>query len=414
VAAVVPYRMKTERIGRGWHEMGPIRPPNEGRDCSLLLRVTRNCPWNRCTFCRTYKGERYSRRSAEEITGDLEVVKALADEIRAASWRLGLAGDVGREVVAALINGNPELYGRRCGDAELAQRRIQSLVNVANWLASGGRTVFLQDADALQAPTKDLRRVLAGLRESFPGVVRVTSYSRAKTVARKSPEELRSLREAGLVRLHIGLESGCDEVLAQVRKGVTAEELILAGRKAREAGMDVSLYVMPGLGGRRLSERHALETARVLNAIGPDFIRLRTLVPYPGTPLYEQVEAGEFEPLSEDEVVAEIGLLIEHLDCRSYLTSDHMFNLLWEVEGRLPEDRPALLKTIAEYLGLPPHERLRVQLERRLSSYLAVAGGLPDGVAAAVREAAAAVEDRAPDAPRKVERALGALKQAFG
>ena len=407
------YKIDAAKIGRGWHEMGPIRPPSEGRDASLLLRVTRNCPWNRCEFCATYKKERYSVRTVDEIKADLEVVRGLAEELRSASWRLGFAGAVGEEIVMAVINSSPEIYSRQQSDARLAHARLHSLVNVANWLATGARTVFLQDGNSPQIRTADLVAVLSYIREIFSSVERVTSYARSKTIARKPFEEVVQLRQAGLSRLHIGLESGCDEVLAEVKKGVTAEEHIAAGKKTKEAGITLSEYLMPGLGGKKWSTKHALESARVLSEIDPDFIRLRTLVPRRGTPLYERVLAGEFEPLTEDELVEEIGLFVENLNCHAYLVSDQMSNLLWEIEGRLPEDKPKILTVIRNYLQMPLISRLKVQLERRLSSYLAVYARLEEKVAAKVEPAAAAVQKEAPDAPQKVKEALDALKQAF-
>lgn len=393
--------------------MGPIRPPSEGRDASLLLRVTRNCPWNRCEFCATYKGKRYSVRTVEEVKADLEVVRGLAEELRSASWRLGFGGTVGEEVVLAVINSNPEIYSRQYNDAELVHARLHSLANVANWLASGAKTVFLQDGNSPQIRTADLVAILNYIREIFPTVERITSYARSKTIARKSFEEILQLHQAGLSRLHIGLESGCDEVLAAVKKGVTAEEHIVAGKKTKEAGITLSEYLMPGLGGKKWSEKHALDSARVLSEIDPDFIRLRTLVPRRGSPLLERVLAGDFELLTEDEAVEEIGLFVENLECHAYLVSDQMCNLLWEIEGQLPKDKPKILSTIRNYLRMPLSARLKMQLERRLSSYLAVYGRLEEKTAAKVELAAEAVQKEAPDAPGKVRDALDALKQAF-
>lgn len=397
----------------GYHEMGPIRPPSEGRDRSLLLRITRNCPWNRCEFCVTYKNKPYGLRSVEEIKRDIDTVVALAEGLKVTSWRLGLRGTITGEVVAAFVRRYPEHYGEDGNEPGILRRRYESLYNVAGWLVSGARTVFLQDANAPQYPTTQLVEVLCYLKEAFPSIERITSYARSKTIARKSLDDLKRLREAGLVRLHVGLESGCDEVLAYMKKGTTAAEHILAGRKAIEAGMELSEYYMPGLGGKRWSEKHALESARVLNEIGPHFIRLRTLVPRPGTPLYEKVRSGEFKPLTEDEVVEEIALFIENLHCRTYLASDQMCNLLWEVEGQLPEEKPAILEAIRRYMQKPLHERLAIQLERRLSSYLMVVNGLPSPLAQEVEEAWKAVQNEAPGAEEKVQHVLGALKEAF-
>ena len=174
--------------------------------------------------------------------------------------------------------------------------------------------------------TDGLTEIVRYLYEVFPSLERVTSYGRAKTVLSKKPDELRRLREAGLTRLHLGLETGDDEVLRRVKKGATAQEMIEAGRKAKEAGFELSEYEMPGLGGKGASQQHVQGTARVLNAIDPHYIRMRSLMLVPGTPLWDEYVAGEFEPLSRYEVVAEIGALIEGLEVTSRVCFDHIAN----------------------------------------------------------------------------------------
>ena len=393
--------------------MGPIRPPSEGRDHSLLIRATRNCPWNRCRFCPVYKGQKFEYRSVVEIKEDIDVALALAGELKAASWKLGLGGRIDRTVLGAIVNGNPGLYGGDSPDPAGVELCAGSLVNVANWLASGGRTAFLQDADTLIMRVPELLEVLKHLKSGFSSIERVTSYARAKTVSRRSLAELKELHDAGLSRLHIGLESGSDEVLQYMEKGVTAEEHIRGGRAVVEAGISLSEYVMPGLGGKRWSENHALESARVLNAIGPDFIRLRSLGVRKNTPLHEQMGSADFQILDEDEMVSEIGLLIENLDCRSYLASDQMSNLLWEVEGQLPDDKQAMLETVSRYLSKAPIERLKFCLERRRRSFYSIYGGLPAKVQGLLDQANDAIEAEAPDAALKVNEAIGAMKQGF-
>lgn len=407
------YKINPETLGKGWFEMGPIRPPSEGKDCSLLIRVIRNCPWNRCEFCRTYKGERFSYRSAEEIIDDINIVKSIAEEIKKASWAIGFGGKINENVITVLINNNPEIYYNHNDNLEIRQHKLNSLISVANWLSSGGRTVFLQDADAPQMRTPGLLEVLNCLRGNFPEVERITSYARSKTIARKTAEELQQLQQAGLTRLHIGLESGSDDVLKEMKKGVSGEEHIIAGKKVKAAGISLSEYYMPGLGGRKYSEKHALESAHVLNEINPDFIRIRSLVPRQGSPLHERVQTGEFDLLSEDEIVSEIGLFVENLKCSSYLASDQMCNLLWEVEGQLPKDKPTIIKIINNYLQKPLWERLRMQLERRLYAYLSITGHLNENLNLMVKEANIAISTRAPDAQQKVEALLVAVKPAF-
>jgi hypothetical protein len=406
-------KLNAEKLKSYSFEIGPIRPPSEGQDRSLLLRVTRNCPWNRCQFCHTYKGKRFGYRSVAEIKGDIEAAAALSDEIKAASWMLGYGGRVGGEVVRMILRGNPEIYGEDCAEPEVLAARYHSLMNVSAWLSSGARTAFLQDANTLIMRTPELVEVIRYLRERLPSIERVTSYGRSKTAAKKNLEELKELHDSGLSRLHIGLESGCDEVLQEIQKGVTAEEHVTGGRKVVESGISLSEYVMPGLGGRRWSQRHALETAAVLNEINADYIRLRSLIVQKEAPLRARLESGDFEPLMEDEVVDEIGLFIENLSCKSYLVSDHMLNLLGEIEGQLPEDKEKMLGIIAEYKAMLPLERLKFKLERRLRPYLGVYGSVDEDLRGKLEEAFSCIQAESPDAESKVESVLSALREGF-
>jgi len=404
----------TTSDGTGYcFDIGPIRPPNEGRESSLLIRVTRNCPWNRCEFCPTYKDSKFEYRGVDRVKADIDTIKAIADALKDVSWKAGYGGSVNDAVIADFIHSHPELYGKGRVSQEIQQSRLQSLMNVANWLISGGATVFLQDADSLIMRTPELVEILGHLKAAFPKIERITSYARAKTLSKKSLEELTALHEAGLTRLHVGLESGCDEVLAYIQKGVTAREHIEAGNKVMKAGIELSEYVMPGLGGRRLSEKHARDTAEVLNQIGPDFIRLRSLIVRRNTPLHSKLERGEFEPLSDDEVVAEVQLLLELINCRSYLASDHMSNLLLEIEGKLPEDKPRMLETIRRYQTMSQGDRLKFQLKRRLRSYLNVYGGLPPEIDGKVQAALNEIERGTKDATEKVLEAVSLLKDGF-
>jgi radical SAM superfamily enzyme YgiQ (UPF0313 family) len=407
------YKIDAEKLKNYSFELGPIRPPSEGQDRSLLIRATRNCPWNRCEFCPIYKGKKFEYRSVEEIKRDIDTAKALRDEIKAASWRLGYGGEVSHEVVSAIIHGNPEVYGRDNIGPEVLAARLESLVNVANWLSSGARAVFLQDANTLIMRTPELIELLEYLKQTFPSIERVTSYARSKTAAKRSAAELKELFEAGLSRLHIGLESGCDEVLEEMQKGVNAEEHIKGGRKVVESGISLSEYVMPGLGGKRWSERHAIETAKVLNQINPDYIRIRSLIVHKSMPLYDKLLSGKFEMLKEDELVDEIGLFIRNLDCSSYVVSDHMLNLLGEIEGQLPQDKERMFKTVAEYQAMPLMERLRFRLKRRLGSYLSVYGGMNKSLNEKVQQAWESITKESPEAQDKVEDVILALREGF-
>lgn len=353
-----------------YYELGPIRPPSEAH--SLLIRVTRNCPWNRCTFCSTYKGTRFELRSVDEVKRDIAVAKAVAARIRVIGEDTGSLADAASMAYRAA----PDDCTR----------------NTALWLYAGGTSAFLQDADSLIGRTPQLVEIISFLKETFPSLNRITSYCRSKTAARKSSEELLSLRDAGLSRAHVGLESGCDEVLAYMDKGVTAKNHMVGGKKIVESGISLSEYVIPGLGGRRWRSRHAADTASVLNEINPDFIRLRSISVRAGMPLYGQVQSGEFEVPSEDEIVEEIGWLIEGLRCRSEIKSDHDLNLLPEIDGKLPEDKDQLLKTINTYLEMSDIDRENFSLGRRTGYYY----GLSDMADPARRE--------------QVDRLLGNLK----
>ncbi len=338
-------------------EIGAIRPPSEGGSHSLLLRLTRNCPWGRCKFCygSVYNREKFQLRTMEEIKQDIQAAKAISDEIKQASFRLGYAGHIRSSLGANIIREEPELADS------------YSFATVFNWLSLGGRTAFFQDADSLIMRNPDLVAVIRYLKEVFPGLERITSYARAKTIYRKTPEELKTIREAGLNRLHVGLESGDDELLKIIDKGVTAGEHIEAGNKAKEAGFEFSAYVMPGLGSRSRSEQHALNTSRVLNRINPHYIRLRPFVPRPNTPLFDEYRKGDFQLTSPHERLRELKTMVEALTVTSRLCFDHMMNGWRKESGELlftqdyegyqfPENKRKVLELIAE--GLQVRESL--------------------------------------------------------
>ena len=331
-------------------ELGPFRPPSEAY--SLLIRATRNCPWNRCRFCGMYKGKKFELRPAEEIKQDIRTMKSIRDRITELAWRSGYGSRV-REVAASVLNRPPS----------------QSFYNIALWLYGGGEYAFLQDANSLIMRTNELTEVLRFLRETFPGINRITSYGRSKTAAKKTLEELVEIQQAGLTRLHIGLESGYDRLLQYVDKGVTAAEHITGGRKVVESGISLSEYVILGMGGKGMWREHAMETARVLSEISPNFIRVRTLSVHGGLPMYEDVENGSFVRMTDEEILEEEKLLIEHLECNSNYVSDHIANLLQEIDGRLPEDKERMLSVIDRFQALPPEERTNFRIGRRARIY---------------------------------------------
>lgn len=332
------------------YEIGPIRPPSES--FSLLIRVTRNCPWNRCKFCPIYKNDRFQLRSVEEIKSDIDTAAAIRDRITGMAESSGTATNL-REAAAMVYNNPPN----------------DSYRNVAIWLYSGGRHAFLQDANTLIMKTPGLFEVITYLKSVFPTLDRITTYARSKTARQRKLEELVRLREAGLSRIHIGLESGYDPVLEYMDKGVIASDHVAGGKNVVAAGISLCEYVMLGAGGKKMWRDHALATADVLNQINPDFIRFRTLTVRAGMPLFDEVKSGAFVRASDEEVVAEEKLLIENLKCSSQIASDHIINLLPEVEGKLPEDKEKMLAVIRRFLELTPKEKNNFKLGRRLGVY---------------------------------------------
>ncbi|MGD0996918.1 MAG: radical SAM protein, partial [Thermoleophilia bacterium] len=294
-------------------EQGPIRPPSEAS--SLLVRVVRNCGWNRCRFCPVYKGCRFSVRCLGDVLADVDAMRAAADVLA-------------DEPTTALRAGAapPEAF------------------QVALFARDGARSVFLQDADPCALAADRLAAVIEHVRGAFPTVTRVTTYGGAATLARRRPAELALLRAAGLTRVHLGMESGSDEVLARVEKGCTATELVTAGRQVLAGGMELCLYVMPGLGGRDLAGEHLRGTAAVLREVAaaatparPLVVRLRTTAVVPGTPLADDEAAGRFALPDDVEVAAELRALLELLDgVRLELRSDHALNLMPGLGGSLP------------------------------------------------------------------------------
>jgi len=333
-------------------EQGPIRPPSEAS--SLLIRVTRNCPWNKCTFCITYKGEQFSRRPVEDVQRDIDSIARVVEQISQISLNNGLDGRVNGQVVN-----------------EAGSRYGYLHYHVAQWLYYGGKNVFLQDANSLVLKTSELVQIIQYLRTILPSVKRVTMYARANTVTRKSTGELQELREAGLDRIHMGMESGSDIVLKKILKGITANQLIEAAQKIKASGISLCWYIMPGLGGREHTREHSLETAAVINQGNPEYMRFRTLSVLKNTPLYDMMASGAFTPLDEDEVVTEQRLLLESLKgVTTTVVSDHMRNLLQELQGTLPGDRNKLLGIIDHYLGMTPQEKANFQLGRRAGVYV--------------------------------------------
>lgn len=280
-----------------------IRPPSEAG--SMLLRVVRGCNWNRCRFCGIYDlyEQPFEVRAVEDVLEDIDLLK--------------------------------EDWGDR------------------------PRTAFLGDADPMERPVDFLVPVLDRLYQRFPSLERVTAYGRASSLNKKSPEDLRTLREHGLNRVHVGLETGSNELLRFHRKGASGKILIEAGRKVREAGIELSFYVLLGLGGKDRWEEHAQETARVINETRPDFVRIRRLWIHPLSELGRRVQAGEFHEQTPEGTVKELRLLIDQISVDGpHLTCDHANNYL-PLHGRFLQDKQALLEAADRFLAQPEETRER-------------------------------------------------------
>ncbi len=272
---------------------GPIyRPPSEAD--SLLIQATIGCPHNKCSFCMVYKkGPSYRVRSTQEIKKDMDQARLM--------------------------------YG------------------------AGIRTLFFPAGNTIAMPTDDLAEICSYAKSIFTSLDRITVYGSSKYIYKKGLADLIKLREHGLTRIHVGLESGDDEVLRRIKKGTDSAEQIQAGKWVKEAGIELSEYVILGIGGKALTSEHAHETARVLTAINPDFIRLRTFLPKINTLLLHQIKKNKFQVLSPHDVLKELKLLIENLEVKSKVLSDHYTNYI-NVNGNMPEDQTKILNFIDQAL----------------------------------------------------------------
>jgi len=272
--------------------------------------------------------------------------------------------------------------------ADVGPGNWQAFNAALNWFAGGMRSVFLQDANSLVIKASDLVEILKHLKMRFPWVERITSYARSHTLARMKacPEplvlrpkdggrsrrasDLEAMRDAGLNRIHTGLESGSDRVLEMVNKGATKEMHVKAGLEVKRAGIELSEYYMPGLGGRELSKENAVETADALNQINPDFIRLRTLAIPSKAPLFEDYETGRFKKCTDVMVAREVLTFIERLEgITSVVKSDHILNLFGDLEGTLPRDKERMLAILGTFLAMDPDRQRLYQVGRRLGIF---------------------------------------------
>lgn len=337
----------------GGFEQGPIRPPSEAS--SLLIRVNRNCPWNRCTFCSIYKKKKFSLRPVDDVLQDIDTIRRFVDAVQ--------EGGQSRGSLPKTFSPGEE----------------QALYAARNWVAGGMESIFLQDADGLVIRPENLLKILRHLKSSFPQVRRITSYARSESVARIDDGMLAEFAAAGLNRIHIGMETASDRILELVRKGVTKEVHITAGLKVKRAGIELSEYVLTGLGGREFSQLHAVETADALNRINPDFIRFRNLHLPDWVTLFPDSADHSYQWAPDLVQAQEIYTLIERLDgITSCIKSDHSYNLLQEIDGILPGDKERLLELLRTFIDMAPEQRVLFQVGKRSGHFLRLSDmGIP-------------------------------------
>jgi len=326
-------------------EQGPIRPPSEAG--SLLLRVTRNCPWNRCTFCSVYKKQKFSLRPVADVIADIDIIHGFVTQLQENQHSQG-------------------------GTAQnLSQSEWSAFVAARNWLAEGMQSIFLQDADSLVIRPENLISILRHIKMRFPQVERITSYARSESVARISEGNLAEIAASGLNRIHIGMETASDTILQMISKGASKDIHVTAGLKAKAAGIELSEYVLTGIGGREFSMEHAVETADALNRINPDFIRFRTLHLMDSVNLFANASGCRYQWTSDLVQAEEIFLLLEKLEnITSTVKSDHSYNLLQEIDGTLPRDKQSLLGILRNFIGMTPVDRATFQVGKRSGHFV--------------------------------------------
>ncbi len=332
-------------------KVGPIRPPSEAN--SLLLQVTENCTWNKCKFCTLYRGQQFHTRPVAEIKSDIDVMAKYRDMI------LSHFGGGGYDENSL----NKEFASLPTYEAKMCYQMVFT------WLTEGGRrAIFLQDANTMVLRPDWLVEIVSHISEKFPELERITSYGRADTLSKISLEDFRRIADAGLNRIHSGYETGSDKVLELINKGSTQEQQILGGRKAKEAGIELSMYFMPGVGGKALTKENAVETAKVINEVNPDFVRLRTFVLRTGSPMDELRRTTDYEECTDMEKLLEIREMLASVDpekADGKVASDHIINLLADVEGYMDKDVPRILNYIDSFLALPRRNQKMYQLARR-------------------------------------------------
>lgn len=269
------------------YDMPVYRPPGEWK--SFIVQATIGCSHNGCTFCGMYKGKKFRVRELDDILWDIRETAAFFNQYE---------------------------------------------------------KVFICDGDAIAMDTEDLLTVIREIKKDFPKCRLISTYAGPKSTLKKTPEELKLLREAGLGRAYLGIETGMDSLLASTNKGVSRTEMLEAGTRLREAGIDLWGIILIGLGGKPLSMENARETARLVNEMRPNHLSAMNYTPVEGTKLGNQALRGEFQVLSAEESLLETAELIRNLDVSGmHFTSDHASNYL-PLKGTLNEDREKLLKLI--------------------------------------------------------------------
>lgn len=333
-------------------DIGPIRPPSEAN--SLLLRITKNCPWNKCKFCMLYKDTKFQTREIADLKKEVDLLAEYRDFI--------MSGEMGTIIPIDKI--------QKKYDELPSYDEKQCFHMVFRWATEGAcEGIFLQDANTLVLKTEWLAEIISYIKEKFPELKRITSYGRANTLANISESGFKMLADAGLNRIHSGYESGSEKVLDMIGKGGTQEDEILGGKKVRDAGIQLSIYFMPGVGGREFTHENAIHTAHVINEVNPDFVRLRTFVLRTGSLMEGLKTSHDYVECTDMEKLLEIREMLEHVDPKratGILKSDHIINLLDRVEGNFSTNLDYMKNHIDGFLKLPQQEQKIYQLARRM------------------------------------------------
>ncbi len=332
----------------GGFEQGPIKPSNEIN--SLVFRFSRNCSWNKCTFCSLYKNRDFSIRPKEQIMEDINLVHKHVESL------MKLSGPKNKIPYELFVNLKKKVDKSEHVALHLARR----------WIEAGMESIFIQDADGLELKPADFIELLVHIKKCFPMAEKITTFARSYTIVRINDENLKKMGDVGLNKICIGVETGSDEVLKLVKKGCSKKDHIKAGEKIKRAGMTLSVNVMPGLGGVKYSREHALESADVINQINPDFICLRSFVtPENNEPFTEN--SKQLNEMPTDSFISkEILLFIKALDgITSTIESDHPLNLFEDVTGTLPRDKVKMMSTIEKFFTLDQERQAMYQIGKR-------------------------------------------------